>query len=60
MTARPDRMTRSGMEADDRVINVFRYRLDPTTRTYSSVGLDKGKLSVKDPIEVTLDLEELR
>lgn len=41
-------------------IGVFRYELDPMTRTYALVGLDKDKLSVKTPIALELDLEALR
>lgn len=48
------------VEYDDDVINVFRYQLDPMTRTYALVGLDKDKLSIKDPVAVELDLETLR
>jgi Uma2 family endonuclease len=48
------------VEHDDQTINVFRYQLDPMTRTYALVGLDKGKLSVEDPIVLELDLESLR
>jgi Uma2 family endonuclease len=48
------------VEYDDQVINVFRYQLDPMTRTYALVGLDKDKLSIKDPVELDLDLEGLR
>jgi Uma2 family endonuclease len=48
------------VEYDDRVISVFRYELDPMTRTYALAGLDKGRLSIKDPVELDLDLEELR
>jgi hypothetical protein len=48
------------VEGDDLAVNVFRYQLDPMTRTYALVGLDKGKLSIKDPVELDLDLEGLR
>jgi Uma2 family endonuclease len=48
------------VEGDDLTINVFRYQLDPMTRTYALVGLDKSKLSINDPVELRLDLEELR
>jgi Uma2 family endonuclease len=48
------------VEYDDQVINVFRYQLDPMTRTYALVGLDKGKISINDPVELDLDLEDLR
>jgi len=48
------------VEYDDSVIKVFRYELDPMTRTYALVGLDKDKLSITDPIPLDLDLEALR
>ena len=48
------------IEYDDSVINVLRYQLDLKTRTYALVGDDKGKLSIKDPIALELDLEALR
>ncbi|MFI7676805.1 Uma2 family endonuclease [Actinophytocola sp. NPDC049390] len=48
------------VEYDDQVISVFRYQLDPTTRTYGLAGLDKGKLVIADPVELELDLETLR
>jgi len=48
------------VENDDQTINVFRYQLDPMTRTYALAGLDKGKLSIEDPIVLDLDLEVLR
>lgn len=48
------------VEIEDAVINVFRYQLDPATRTYTAVGLDKAKLVINDPVELELDLETLR
>ena len=48
------------VEHDDQVISVFRYQLDPTTRTYGLAGLDKGKTVISDPVELELDLETLR
>ncbi|GAB1514369.1 Uma2 family endonuclease [Actinophytocola sp. KF-1] len=48
------------VEYDDHVISVFRYQLDPTTRTYGLAGLDKRKLVISDPVELELDLETLR
>jgi len=45
------------VEYDDHVIDVFRYRLDPMTRTYALVGLDKDRLSVMEPVELDLNLE---
>ncbi len=48
------------VEIDDSTISVFRYQLDPTTRTYGLAGLDKGKLVITDPVRLELDLETLR
>lgn len=48
------------VEIDDPAISVFRYQLDPSTRTYGLAGLDKGKLMISDPVELDLDLETLR
>lgn len=48
------------VESDGQEINVFRYQLDPTTRIYGLAGVDKGKLVVTDPVDLTLDLEALR
>ncbi|OXM69244.1 MULTISPECIES: Uma2 family endonuclease [Amycolatopsis] len=44
---------------DPRLIQLFRYRLDPTTRVYASAGVDTGKVSLHDPFPVTLDLAAL-
>lgn len=48
------------VESDGQEINVFRYQLDPTTRIYGLARVDKGKLVVTDPVDLTLDLEALR
>jgi Uma2 family endonuclease len=48
------------VETDDRMVTAFRYQLDPMTRAYALVGLDKGTLSVTDPVPLELDLEQLR
>jgi Uma2 family endonuclease len=47
------------VEHDDQVINLFRYELDPMTRTYALVGLDKDKMSIKDPVALELDFGTL-
>lgn len=44
---------------DPRLIQLFRYRLDPTTRVYASAGVDTGKVSLHDPFPVTIDLAAL-
>lgn len=48
------------VEIGDSMISVFRYRLDPATRSYGLTSLDKGKLVISDPVELELDLETLR
>ncbi|QIZ39248.1 Uma2 family endonuclease [Saccharopolyspora sp. ASAGF58] len=44
---------------DDRRLTAFRYRLDPTTRTYAPSGVDTDKLAVSDPVELRIDFESL-
>ncbi|MEV6226721.1 Uma2 family endonuclease [Saccharopolyspora shandongensis] len=44
---------------DERQLTAFRYRLDPTTRTYAPAGADTGKLAVSDPVELRIDFEAL-
>ncbi|GAB3564737.1 hypothetical protein GCM10027445_09100 [Amycolatopsis endophytica] len=44
---------------DPRLIQLFRYRLDPEARAYRSAGADTGKVTISEPIEVTFDLAEL-
>jgi Uma2 family endonuclease len=40
-------------------LTVFCYRLDPTTGTYASAGVHTGKMTVTDPVSVTIDLASL-
>lgn len=40
-------------------LRVFRYQLDPTTHGYTLLGEDTDKLTVSDPVELTLDLQTL-
>jgi Uma2 family endonuclease len=49
------------LEFDDseRKLTVFRYRLDPMTRTYVPAGVATGKMVISDPFEVSVDLDEL-
>lgn len=49
------------MEHDppERVLSVFCYRLDPTTGVYASAGVHSGKLTVTDPVTITIDLTTL-
>jgi Uma2 family endonuclease len=48
------------VESDDQAVNVFRYELDPITRSYALAGLDQETLSIKDPVRLELDLDGLR
>jgi Uma2 family endonuclease len=41
------------------MLSVFCYRLDPTTGAYASAGVHTGKMTVTDPISVTIDLTAL-
>ncbi|HVK23276.1 MAG TPA: Uma2 family endonuclease [Actinokineospora sp.] len=44
---------------DEYRLTLFRYRLDPTTRTYASAGVDTGKAVIADPVDVSFDLIDL-
>ncbi|MGH3861131.1 Uma2 family endonuclease [Actinokineospora sp.] len=46
-------------ETDEQKLTVFRYRLDPTTRTYAVAGVDTGALVVTDPFDLSVDLADL-
>ncbi|MBC6448426.1 Uma2 family endonuclease [Actinokineospora sp. HBU206404] len=46
-------------EMDEKKLTVFRYRLDPTTRTYAVAGVDTGTLLVTDPFDLSVDLADL-
>jgi Uma2 family endonuclease len=41
------------------ILSVFCYRLDPTTGAYASAGVHSGKMTVTDPVSVTIDLTTL-
>ncbi len=43
----------------ENALSVFCYRLDPTTGAYASAGVHTGKMTVTDPITVTIDLTTL-
>ena len=43
----------------ERVLSVFCYRLDPTTGSYASAGVYSGKMTVTDPVSISLDLATL-
>lgn len=49
------------IELDDaeRKLTLYRYGLDPTTRSYASAGMNTGKLVVSDPLEVSVALDDL-
>ena len=40
-------------------LSVFCYRLDPTTGTYASAGVHTGKMTVAEPVTITIDLTTL-
>lgn len=40
-------------------LKVFRYQLDPTTRSYASAGISTDKLTVNDPFAISIDLTDL-
>jgi Uma2 family endonuclease len=41
------------------ILSVFCYRLDPTTAAYASAGVHTGKMTVTDPVSITIDLTAL-
>jgi hypothetical protein len=41
------------------MLSVFCYRLDPITGTYASAGVHTGKMTVTEPVPITIDLTEL-
>jgi Uma2 family endonuclease len=46
-------------DPSEKTLSVFCYRLDPTTGAYASAGVHTGKMTVTDPITVTIDLTTL-
>jgi len=42
-----------------KILSVFCYRLDPTTGTYASAGVHTGKMTVTEPVAITIDLTTL-
>jgi Uma2 family endonuclease len=46
-------------DASESILSVFCYRLDSTTGTYASAGVHSGKMTVTDPVSVTIDLTTL-
>jgi hypothetical protein len=43
----------------EQALSVFCYRLDPTTSTYASAGIHTGKMTVTEPVTITIDLSTL-
>jgi hypothetical protein len=43
----------------EQTLSVFCYRLDPTTGTYASAGVHTGKMTVTEPVPITIDLSTL-
>ena len=43
----------------ERSLSVFTYRLDPTTGAYASAGANTGKMTVTEPVTITIDLTAL-
>ena len=41
------------------ILSVFCYRLDPTTGIYASAGVHTGKMTVTEPVSITIDLTAL-
>jgi Uma2 family endonuclease len=58
-TARIPRYWRIEHDRAEKVLSVFAYRLDRTTGTYASAGMYTGKMTVIDPVSVTIDLTSL-
>jgi Uma2 family endonuclease len=50
---------RAELDPAESVLSVFCYRLDPTTGSYASAGVHSGKMTVSDPLSVTIDLTTL-
>jgi Uma2 family endonuclease len=46
-------------DAAEQALSVFTYRLDPTTATYASAGVHTGKMTVTEPVTITIDLSTL-
>jgi Uma2 family endonuclease len=47
------------LDPAESILSVFCYRLDPTTGAYTSAGVHTGKMTVTEPISVTIDLAAL-
>jgi Uma2 family endonuclease len=46
-------------DAAEQTLSAFCYRLDPTTGTYASAGVHTGKMTVTEPVTITIDLTTL-
>jgi Uma2 family endonuclease len=58
-TSRISHYWRVEHDATEKILSVFCYRLDPTTDTYASAGFHTGKMTVTEPVAVTIDLTAL-
>lgn len=47
------------VDEEDRTMTVFRYQLDPMTRTYAQVGIDTETLVVHNPVKLSIKLADL-
>lgn len=48
-----------GESEAERLLTMYRYHLDPTTRGYAPAGVDTGVVAVSDPFEFSVDLAAL-
>ena len=46
-------------DATEKILSVFCYRLDPATGTYASAGVHAGKMTVTEPVPLTIDFPAL-
>lgn len=68
LTGKPAEYAAAGVEhfwrfecdlREDRRPTAFRYRLDPTTRTYTPAGVDTDRLVTSTPLELNIDFGAL-
>lgn len=58
-TARIPHYWRIEHDPAEKILSIFCYRLDPTTGAYASAGVHTRKMTVTDPVSVTIDLTAL-
>jgi Uma2 family endonuclease len=46
-------------DAAEEILSVICYRLDPTMGTYASAGVHTAKMTVTEPVTITIDLTTL-